>query len=464
MAGYLAAQGSGSKYIKFADPAVEAVLMAKGVSSDGIGITTADAEAVTDIGTWFNSNTAIEYFNEFEKFTCVTKLGVNNTSTAPFYKCTALKQIKLPNSITDISTSSFSGCTSLELLPDLSKVTYLGSDAFGGCTSMDGVVNMPNVTNDFSSAEFAQTKISKVQSLGQIKRLSYGSNNTTNGTFTQCPSLESVVLPETLTSIGQYCFYNCAKLSNIVFPQSLQTISNNAFQGCTALEIPDLSLPNLTSLGKNAFYGVKIKKISDLGKITALPAASSSTQNFGDKSVLEEVVLPETLTSLPAYSFYEYANLSSINLSKIETFERDSMSGCTSLPSVLVLENAKDFGSGVFILCTSLERVELPNVVTIADAINYRGCFSGCNNLAWLRIGPNCTKIGSYLRSYSTTTTPLSIICEAVTPPSLGNSPFHAGGAMGYIYVPDASVDAYKAATNWAQFSDVIKPMSELNG
>ena len=329
---------------------------------------------------------------------------------------------------------------------------------------MVGVVNMPNLTNDLANGDFAQTNISKVQSLGQINRLSYTSNNSSSGTFTQCPSLESVVLPETLTLIGQYCFYNCAKLSNVVFPQSLQTLSNSAFNGCTALEIPDLALPNLTSLGQNAFYGVKIKKISDLGKITALPTASGNAQNFGDKSVLEEVVLPDTLTKIPAYSFYNYANLSSINLSKIETLERDSMIGCSSLPSVLILESAKDLAGNVFVLCTSLERVELPNVVTIADGINYRGCFSGCNNLAWLRIGPNCTKIGSNLRSYSTTTTPLNIICEAVTPPTLGSSPFHAGGAMGEIYVPAASVDAYKAATNWTQYAAQIKPLSEYNG
>ncbi|MBQ5394617.1 MAG: hypothetical protein IIU62_06250, partial [Alistipes sp.] len=61
MAGYLAAQGGGggSKYIEFADPEVFRVLMEKGVSSDGVGITTADVEAVTDIGTWFKGNTEI---------------------------------------------------------------------------------------------------------------------------------------------------------------------------------------------------------------------------------------------------------------------------------------------------------------------------------------------------------------------------------------------------------------------
>lgn len=436
-AGRITLDIQGGFYMRFEDDAVKEVLMAKGVG-DGIGITVADAEAVTSIGTWFKGNTEITSFDEYEKFKNATFNSNTGLNSASFNGCSNLKSIILPKTPTTMD-GTFNGCSSLATIGNLEYVTKVDSYTFNSCTALKIEVNMPNLSGTIGDAAFRSSGITKVISLGATTEIAGTGLNT--AVFGLCANLQSVNLPSTLVKIGASAFY-----------------------GCTSLEIPDLSLPNLTTLGQNAFYGVKVKKISDLGKITALPTASASTQNFGDKSVLEEVVLPETLTSLCAYSFSNYANLSSINLSKIETFERDSMSGCTSLPSVLVLENAKDFGSGVFILCTSLERVELPNVVTIADAINYRGCFSGCNNLAWLRIGPNCTKIGSYLRSYSTTTTPLNIICEAVTPPALGGSPFHAGGVMGKIYVPDTSVAAYQAATNWATYASQIKPMSELNG
>lgn len=483
-AGRITLDIQGGFYMRFEDDAVKEVLIANGVSSDGVGITTEDVEGVTSIGSWFDGNSLIKEFNEFEKFTNLTEIpqiAFRNTSN--------LTSIKIPATITTINGGAFYGsgikefdlknvsvigeryqvsgtsfgafrnckslekvhggileqigevafheCSSLNEIPSLKSVTHIGISAFLDATSLD-------VDIDLSSLSELKPRVFEGSAIRSVK---FGKPITTSGVQA--------------TSAFRTAFYNCKNLQRIYGSEYLTVICNNLFYGCTSLEIDDLSLPNLTSLGENAFYGVKIKKISDLGKITALPTASSSTQNFGDKSVLEEVVLPETLTSITAYSFFNYANLSSINLSKIETFERDSMYGCTSLPSLLVLENAKDLAGNVFVLCTSLERVELPNVVTIADGINYRGCFSGCNNLAWLRIGPNCTKIGSYLRSYSTTTTPLNIICEAVTPPALGDSPFHAGGAMGEIYVPDASVDAYKAATNWAQFSEVIKPISE---
>ena len=420
----------GGIYIKFEDPEVLRVLLEKITTDDGIGITTADAEAVTSIGAWFNSNQVIEYFNEFEKFTGVTTLGVSNQSTAPFCNCTSLKQIKLPNSINRINVTSFYKCTSLESLPDLSNVSYLGGYAFGGCTSMVGVVNMPNLTNDLADGDFAQTNISKVQSLGQINRLSYKSNNSSSGTFTQCSKLESVILPETLTLIGQYCFYNCANLSEINFPSSLQSLYTSAFHGCTSLAIDELALPNLETLGGDAFFGVKIKKISDLGKITALPTAYASTQNFGDKSVLEEVVLPDTVTSIPAHSFYSYIKLSQINCDHIVTVGNSAFSGCVGLYSL-----------------------ELPLVETLVNS-----AINKCTNLESLDIGANCESIEAY-NFWQMTTNKTTFICRAITPPSLAaNNNLNFCSA---VYVPAASVPSYRSATNWATYESQIGPLED---
>jgi hypothetical protein len=123
---------------------------------------------------------------------------------------------------------------------------------------------------------------------------------------------------ENITSFEEFSkFHNAQILSKSAFEGciSLQainlanvtTLNIRALYGCTSLEIEDLQLSNLEILGQNAFYGVKIKKISDLGKLTALPNADSNSQNFGDSGVLEEVVLPDTLTNIPQYSFYKYA-------------------------------------------------------------------------------------------------------------------------------------------------------------
>lgn len=205
------------KYIVFADPEVQRICAENW--GDGVGITKAQVDGITDIGRNFDKNTNIISFNEFEKFTGVTALKNSSNSTVN-----------------------------------------------GACA------------------------------------------------FSKCTSLEEISLPTRLTTIGSFSFAEDKVLKKVNIPNSVSAIGQNAFYKCTSLEIDDLNLPNLETLGQNAFYGVKIKKISDLGKITALPAASTSTQNFGDKSVLEESVLPTTLTTIPANNFYGYTKLTAVVL------------------------------------------------------------------------------------------------------------------------------------------------------
>ena len=129
--------------------------------------------------------------------------------------------------------------------------------------------------------------------------------------FKGCTNLTKIDLSK-ITVLNNSAFYSCTTLSGITLPSSITTIGTSAFWGCTSLEIADLSLPNLISLGQNAFYGVSIRKITNLGKITSLPNADNSTQNFGKKDILEEIVLPETLTSFGDNSIRDYPNLTSV--------------------------------------------------------------------------------------------------------------------------------------------------------
>ena len=224
---------------------------------------------------------------------------------------------------------------------------------------------------------------------------------------------------------------------------------------CTSLEIADLSLPNLTSLGQNAFYGVSIVKITNLGKITSLPNSNTNIQNFGKKDILEEIVLPETITYIPGNSFRGYSNLKKINLENIEQVGGYVFVGALDgaelrMPKLSTIEgNQLFYNSGVTILdfrgstftgtkdsfaqgSSRLTKVILPDTITYIGW----GAFSGCTSLR-------------------------TFIVLASTPPSLQSDTFNSTNSTFFIYVPDASVDAYKAATNWSTYADRIKPLSE---
>ena len=497
----------GGIYIKFADPEVLRVLLEKITTDDGYGLKAEDVEGVTSIGTWFNSNANIEYFDEFEKFTGVTTLGVNDTSSAPFYNCISLKSIKVPKSVTRINIGSFAGCTSLQSVGDLSNVEYLTNAVFlkSKLTNMD--VYLPKLTSDFYREEFYGTEIKKVSSLGSLAKISSGANNTTTGSFGNCSNLEEVVLPDTLTVIGQSSFYNDVALRVINIPQNVATISNNAFFGCTSLEIPDLSLPNLTSLGQNAFYGVKIKKISNLGKITALPTATSSTQNFGDRSMLEEVVLPSTVTDITNVSFCQYVALKSLkNTANIASIKNDAFNGCSSLDGDLdfpklagTLDSRAFYGTAiksfsapmleiiggtgsqtrVFAYCKLLESVNIPSV-TIVGSDSFAGCsslkdvifgnliniysyaFYGCSSLKAIDLKSAITSIAD--NAFTSCGALSEVIVRATTVPALGSKAFEKTPIetkTGYIYVPASSVPSYREATNWATYKDQIGPIED---
>ena len=422
---------SGGYYMRFQDPEVLRVLIANGVG-DGVGITTEAAEKVTTIANWFNKNTVIESFDEFEKFVGVTTIGAadNNDSNSPFFGCTALQSIKLPAQLINIRNKTFYNCTSLGFI-NLENVNTIGTLSFAYNSALHIELNCPNLTS-IGIGAFISAGIVGIKNLGLVETIPNASNNINNSVFYATP-ITYANLPNTLKTIGDLAFQNCTSLSSVVMPSSITAIRDNAFYNCTSLEIEELNLPNLETLGQNAFYGVKIKKISNLGKITALPTASTSNQNFGKKDVLEEVVLPDTVTSIPAASFYGYVNLTSINLNTIQEIGNSTMQG------------------------TAIFEAILENVVSIGAY-----ALSNCAQLKKVIVGNNITSIGEY--SFQNDSLLDVIIVQSSTPPSLGAGAFRYINSDYYIYVPDASVTTYREASGWSAYADRIKSIFYYTG
>ena len=211
--------------------------------------------------------------------------------------------------ITVYNNFTFKNCQALEIqATDLANVTIYGDSTFMNCHII-GELSMPNLQNSslrFNGYNSIAGDLTKVLNLGiKVTTLS-------SGCFYNNPNLTEVNLPPQLTRIDQEAFRGCSALTKINFPVALTTIGSNAFRDCPSLEIKDLVLPNLTSIGYNAFCGTRIKKISSLGKLTSFNVEDYSTQTFGDRKALTEIVFPETLTSFGNDSIRDYPNLTSI--------------------------------------------------------------------------------------------------------------------------------------------------------
>lgn len=283
MAGYLAAQGGGggSKYIEFADPAVEAVLMAKGVSSDGVGITTADVDAVTSIGTWFKGNTEITSFDEFEKFTGVTKVSSQsfqdctslvtikvpcdidngfNMNNAPFINCTSLVSVYLGAKVKIIGDYAFKKCSSLIDI-NLEKIETLGSSALNGCTLFAKDIILPNLQGSLYCT-FSGTNVGRILDLGQITSIEGTWGEPFCGT-----NAKVIILPSSLATAGNIALVSVNPDCLVIKAPTPPAFGNYLFHKATLptyIYVPDASVAAYQNATGWTTYSTKYRGISNL--------------------------------------------------------------------------------------------------------------------------------------------------------------------------------------------------------
>lgn len=254
-------------YIVFKDAEVKRVLMANGVSSDGVGITLADAEKVTKINAYFQENTLVESFDELRFFTSLKSLGTAEWSSwaSPFIKCTSLESVVLPPSVTSINFNVFLDCANLKRI-NLESVESLWHQAFFNCTSLAIDVVMPKL-KEIKNATFANTGIKRILDLGELTATTGGWGQY-EGSFSYCKDLELVILPNTITAFGIGTFSNCTKLKDVVMKAiTPPTLSGGVFDNCTALTniyVPDASVTAYQEATNWSVYADRIKGISSL--------------------------------------------------------------------------------------------------------------------------------------------------------------------------------------------------------
>ncbi|MBR2931795.1 MAG: leucine-rich repeat domain-containing protein [Rikenellaceae bacterium] len=120
----------------------------------------------------------------------------------------------------------------------------------------------------------------------------------------------------------------------------------------------------------------------------------------------------------------------------------------THLTSITIPNSVEYIGDGAFCDCDGLTSIAIPNSVTTIDP----DAFSWCDNLTTVNIGEKVSSIGdkTFFRCVNLTT----IYCEATTPPTLVSDVFALCSNIEQVYVPDQSVDLYKAADGWSTYAN----------
>ena len=224
-----------------------------------------------------------------------------------------------------------------------------------------------------------------------------------------------LIIPDSVTSIGDQAFAGCTSLTSITIPDSVTSIGGDAFSGCeslTSITIPD----SVTSIGDDAF------------------AYCSS---------LTSIVIPDGVISIGESTFYNCYSLTSITIPDSVTSIGDSaFYGCDSLTSMVIPDSIASIGNSAFYGCESLTSIVIPDGVT---SIGW-DAFSGCGSLMSVAIGDSVTSI-EYSAFQGCNSLTSITIPDSVT--FIGDSAFYGCGSLTGVYITDI---AAWCAINFASY------------
>jgi len=416
-------------FIHFEDPKVKQICVLYWDKNGDGELSYEEAAAVTSIGSQFKEK-SIHSFNELRYFT-----GLRSIENYAFYSCGDLTSIDIPDGVTAIGEGAFSECNRLTSIKIPDGVTYIGSHTFYNCWDLTSIHIPEEVT---AIGNYAFYYCSSLTSINLPERV------TAIGDYAfWYSSLTSIHIPDGVTYIGIEAFLNCFSLTSVHIPDGVTKIRERTFSGCTSLtsiHIPD----RVTKIGNEAFCGCH--------SLTSINIPDGVTE-IGDMTFegcrnLTSIRIPDGVTAIGFRAFWDCESLTSIHISDgVTAIGNYAFFGCSNLTSIHIPNGVTEIGKSVFQACGSLTNITIPDgVITIG-----KSAFDGCS-LTSITIPNKVTEIGEFAFSGNSSLT--SVYCKPTTPPTL-YSDFGDSESL-KIYVPAASVNAYKTAEGWQDYDSCI--------
>lgn len=341
------------------------------------------------------------YGNNFSKV--IFKEGVTSISSYTCYQWSSLKTVEIPSSLTSIGSYAFRYCYGLSTI--INNGTYFsfskGSSSYGYIAyyATEIIKNEPEVIGDFVFIGDTLVNYTGSDSEVILPENHNGESYKLYETFRGNDSIASVTIPESVTEIGAYTFYNCTLLNKIVYSgtPNIEFIGSYAFYNCgySTDPIEQLEIPSITALymsssnsgyvfsgcridtlylncntfdasgsGYSPFYGTSIQKLVVGEGVTRI-----GSYYFYNIVALTEVTIPSTLTESGNAAF-SYTNVNKVNISDLSAFCKISYGSSAGNP-LSPIKSADLYLNGELVT-----ELTIPEDVTCISPYAFYGCTS----------------------------------------------------------------------------------------
>lgn len=420
----------------------------------------------------------------FAKCSSITTLFIDMGCTTlgdyAFRDCTGLTDVYMSDGILTIGKQAFRNCEKITNLAIAGSVTEIGNSVFYDCDALASVAFLPHNSNTPLQVGYDDIVIAdKGKDVGSLFR--YNSNlkdvnisrnitlaeGNTYTLFANNPYITSVNLNEGCTTISSHLFEHCTALKDVTISEGINTIGFYAFNGCTAL--PVITLPeSLQYIEANTFLGCSNLSVINVLPTTPPTVSDYSTTNdpfFSATLHVRDEALLETYRN--AYYWQGFSTIATPTGTGAY-FEYNGM-----MFQIIDTHDSETGGTAKMVkntITTLTGIVDIPEeVINPITEESYRviaidaNTFEGCTDLEGVIIPKNVTENpdGLATGTFTTANRPNFIVVFSTADPLVQ---FNAEGIFDNdvyvnttLYVPKGKVDAYKGATPWSGFSNIVE-------